>query len=109
MNSPYMGFLSRNSPNFGLCDDIVAAMKSDRAATGVARKLGLDEDGCAMHDHVVLPAWPKLREHVEVGRCEGCSTQDSHILNDFSHIKIFFLHCKNKYLILSWAYKNRQA
>ena len=36
-------------------DDIIAAMISDRAATGVARKLGLDEDGCAMHDVDKLP------------------------------------------------------
>lgn len=34
---------------------IVAAMMSDRAATGVARKLGFDGDGCLMHDADKLP------------------------------------------------------
>ena len=34
---------------------IVAAMMSDRAATGVARQVGLDGDGCLMHDVDKLP------------------------------------------------------
>ena len=34
---------------------IVAAMMSDRAATGVARKLGFDGEGCLMHGIDKLP------------------------------------------------------